>query len=642
MCGLFAWWPKNPSIEDKSRAQSALDALRERGPDSEALWVDPKGSALIGHRRLKITGERGEQPLWNKERTLVAIVNGEIYDVPSRRAELEVAGYEFQTDSDSELVLAVYACHGVAGLPLLEGEFAFVLWDTERDIVWAARDRGGVKPLRFILDARGLAFASEAKAFFAAGWPARWDRLSLAQALSVQYQGPKRTLFEGVSQIAPGEAALFSRQRGEWSVLRWTWWEWFNASPESLARPSLEQAAATLGQCIRRAVDRRLDTHWPVAVHLSGGLDSSAILTAASLKRKEGLHAFSVGFEPPDAGSAVAHDECALAEKTAKQLGVPWTRVDANRPALLAHWKDAVHRAEGIGINGHLVAKWLLAREIHNQGYRVSLSGEGADEALLGYAFLSAEHAPGDRSMQARLRAENPVALGSMLPEGVAIDLSTVEEAWGVVPVWLTAKATLGARLQGLMRKEWKEQICPSALREWAQETRPALAEKLPVHAAASSWARLALGGYILPALADAPEAAWHIQGRVPFLDSDLLSEVYGWEPEATGWPELPKAPLRQWLREQGLMDVANRPKHPFEAPPLWGSSLVRAEIMERFTHPGAWDQTPFDAGKVSALLDHLDQATATEHQVWEPVIATLLSVHHMKEVFGLVLGESP
>jgi asparagine synthase (glutamine-hydrolysing) len=637
MCGLFAWWPKTPAASDLGHVRDALHSLRDRGPDDEGLWVHPDQRAYMGHRRLKITGERGRQPLWSPDRTVMCIVNGEFYDLNQRRAELSKQGYVFQTDSDSELVLAIYHVHGVAGLPILEGEFAFVLWDMGKDLVWAARDRAGIKPLRFIHDERGLAFSSEAKAFFEAGWKAKWDQQSLAQALTVQYPDPARTLFEGVQQLAPGESALFTRQRNEWSTLRWWWWEWFPTPDEHLQSPSSAAAALDLDEALKRAVNRRTDTPWPLAVHLSAGLDSTAILAATVQTRAEGVHAFSVGFEPPDDHSQVMHDECIVAQATAKTLRVPWTRVEATRPEMLRHWADAVYRAEGIGINGHLVAKWLLARQVHNAGFRVCLSGEGADEALLGYAFLSAEAVKEDEAERAKIQANNPVARGIMLPEGEEVDLSAVEQAWGFVPVWLHAKASLGARLQGLMKPKWKQEICPAALESWATATRPEKHRK-PVHGAAASWARLALGGYILPSLADAPEAAWHIQGRVPFLDRDLLETVMSWSPQTAGCPHRPKAPLRDWLISQGLENIATRPKHPFQAPPLWGSQEVRESLRARWSEPGRWQNTPFDADKVIACMNHLDAVDAPERQTWEPVIATLLSVDHLVEQFNLEL----
>lgn len=634
MCGLFAWWPQTVSASDLGHVRDALHCLRERGPDSEGLWVHPDQRAYIGHRRLKITGQNGHQPLWNASKTCIAIVNGEIYDLDQKRAMLESKGYRFQSDSDSELVLAVYEIYGTPGISMLEGEFAFVLWDIEKDCIWAARDRAGVKPLRFIQDERGLAFASEAKAFFEAGWTAKWNEDALAQALSIQYPDPRSTLFEGVEQIAPGESIVFSRKNGAWTRASQMWWNWFPHASSDLLSPTPIEATDELDRALTRAVARRCDTKWPLAVHVSGGLDSSAILALASKLREGDVHAFSVGFEPRDEDGEVQHDECVFAEKTAHQLGVPWSRVEASRSEMLAHWGDAVYRAEGIGINGHLVAKWMLARHIHQAGFRVSLSGEGADEALLGYAFLAAECSNSDAA-RAKLLSDNPVARGLMLPDGEGVDLSAIERVWGHVPVWLRAKASLGHRLQGLMKDDWRRRVCGPALEKWAVSAHEEDAS-LDVHRAASSWARLALGGYILPSLADAPEAAWHIQGRVPFLDSDLLETVMKWAPGVVGCPGNAKAPLRSWLMRQGLEDVATRPKHPFQAPPLWGSAKVRQSLRERWSELGYWDHTPFDPDKVIACMDAMDKASAPERQKWEPVIATLLSVEQLVQAFDL------
>lgn len=632
MCGLFAWWPASPAPSNLDHARAALVALRDRGPDEEGLYASDDMAAYLGHRRLTITGEHGRQPLWNAQGTVACVVNGQFYDHARLRVELVSQGYVFQTDSDSELLLAIYQVHGMAGLNLLEGEFAFVLWDMPLDRVWAVRDRTGIKPLRYAHDDRGLAFASEAKALFAAGWPAQWDTLALAQALSVQYPAPNRTLFAGISQLSPGESMVCTRIGGKWNIERSPWWEWFTLPTQDL---SPGQAVLELDVALRRAVGRRVETPWPVAVHLSAGLDSSAILAATVQAGKKNMRAFSVGFESPDQGAELVHDECAIAKQTADFLGVQWTRVDASRRDIVQHWAAASHRAESIGINGHLVAKWLLARAVHQSGFRVCLSGEGADEALLGYAFLSAQARLEDPDSLDDITHDNPVARGVMLPYGQELELSAVQQAWGFVPVWLHAKASLGHRLQALMKPRWREEICPQAIVQWAKETTPK-PRGTCVHKAAASWANLALGGYILPALADAPEAGWHIQGRVPFLDSDLLDTLMRFSPATSGCPGQPKAPLRQWLVSQGLSNVANRPKHPFEAPPLWGCEHVRMELRARWSQDGHWDNTPFDQHLVVACMDRLDAASAPERQLWEPVIATLLSVDHLARAFNI------
>lgn len=637
MCGIFAWWPSSAVRDPGPAHRRGLDALAPRGPDGEGVWTAPDGRAWLGHRRLAITGVRGSQPLVSPAARHIALVNGEFYDAALHRRAFERQGVRFATDTDSELLLPLYARFGEEALEHLEGEFAFVLWDRAQDRVWMARDRAGVKPLRVAEGPRGLAAASEAKALLAAGWGAGWDENALADALALQYPHPASTLFAGIGQLEPGESRTYVRAAdGTWSrATSRRWWTWFGADRPT--DPTPEDASVQLEGALVGAVRRRLETPWPVAVHLSGGLDSSAILALASRQRSEGLAAFSVAFDA--APGAVVHDESAVAEETARRCGVPWHRVAVPTAALLDEWPAAVARAEGFGVNGHLVAKRCLAAAIRAADYRITLTGEGADEALLGYAFLAADASGSGTALDAAaLWAANPVAHGVMLPDGVGLDLSPIEAAWGWVPTWLRAKAVLGARLTSLMKTEWAHERLTAAVARWASSEIPR-SNAPRVHQAAAAWARRALGGYMLPALADAPEAGMGIENRVPFLDASVLLTATSWAPAATGWPLETKAPLRRLLERRGLASIAARPKHPFEAPPLWSHPGVRTTLRTLWSDPEVWRSTPFSPAAVVGMMDRLDAADAAERQRWEPVVATLLSVVSFAQAYGL---ESP
>ena len=618
MCGLFAWWSAVPVPDGAGRSLQALTALLPRGPDEQHVWSNEERTVHLAHCRLKITGENGSQPLWNANRSVAAVVNGQFYHYSDLRLRCEDNNYVFQSDSDSELLIALYEQYGVDCLNHLDGEFAFVLWDRSRNLIFAARDRSGVKPLKYIHSNGELVFASEAKAFFASGWTAQWDHTSLAQALTFQYSAPHRTLFEGVSQVAPGEYIL--AHTDDLKAIHTRWWHW---KASELSSP--EQYI----QSLQNAIEQRVDGVWPTAVHLSAGCDSTTALVMAKQLNKD-VTAFSVGFETDD-GNIVTHDESCDAQLTAQQLNVPFEKVLATRMNMCAHWGDAVSCAEQLGINGHLVAKWLLARAIHDKGFRVSISGEGADETLLGYAFLTAEL--GGNVDQ--LAQNNPVAVGLMLPDTQQLDFPIVRERWGQVPVWLQAKASLGFKLRTLMKDEWVEQHCANAEHNWVEQTQHLVASNA-VDTARITWSTLALGGYILPALADAPEAGHHIQGRVPFLGKDVVNCALGLSHVALGYPHETKKPLRDYLRAKGLQRIADRPKHPFQAPPLLGSEEVQNHLKQLWSDASTWDNTPFESGKINAWMEQWGNWDKATCQKWEPVVSTVLSVYWMKHIFKL------
>lgn len=236
MCGFSASISVTPlasnnQAEDKRQSRESLtsnlkasvDAIRHRGPDDSDVWVDASGLVGLAHCRLSINdlSPAGRQPLHSDDNLLHAVVNGEIYDYDRLRNECEASGYVFQSDSDSELVLALYKLHGAPKfLDHLRGEFAFVLFD-ERDgqqKVIAGRDRFGIKPLVYTQLGSRLLAASEAKAFLPLGWKPRWDVRSITTA---GWMLDDRTLFRGVRKVLPGHYLEIIPGKGIRQVKYW-------------------------------------------------------------------------------------------------------------------------------------------------------------------------------------------------------------------------------------------------------------------------------------------------------------------------------------------------------------------------------------------------------------------------------------
>src|SRR6185437_3394151 len=203
MCGIVAFFsrrdPVSPAIVSR-----ATQRLYHRGPDGQRHWISPDERVALGHARLSIFDlTTGDQPIANEDERLHIVVNGEFYGYESIQRELEKSGHRLRTRSDSEIALHLYEDLGAQCLHRLRGEFAFVLWDERNRVMFAARDRFGIKPLFYAFHNETLYLASEAKALFAAGVPARWDAESVSQ--SVELGGHQvRTLYDGVFQVPPG------------------------------------------------------------------------------------------------------------------------------------------------------------------------------------------------------------------------------------------------------------------------------------------------------------------------------------------------------------------------------------------------------------------------------------------------------
>src|SRR5262245_30717296 len=207
MCGIVAFFSNSGPISSDALSR-ATHALHHRGPDGEKHWIASHRRVGLGHARLSIIDlTTGDQPIANEDEQLHVVVNGEFYDYLRYQRELVVRGHRLRTKSDSEILLHLYEEEGVHCLRHLRGEFAFVLWDERNKLLFAARDRFGIKPLYYARHKETLYFASEAKALLAAGVPARWDHESVFQDLHATMDGD-RSMFEGIYQVPPGHYLL--------------------------------------------------------------------------------------------------------------------------------------------------------------------------------------------------------------------------------------------------------------------------------------------------------------------------------------------------------------------------------------------------------------------------------------------------
>lgn len=623
MCGIVASFDRLGRLT-QARLAPALRVLAPRGPDDAGSMCTPDGRIALGHTRLAIVGiDDGHQPLHLPGRDLWAVVNGEFYDDVALRRQLTASGAVFRSQSDSELLLHLYERHGLACVEHLRGEFAFVLWDNREQKLIAGRDAFGVKPLCYATHDGSLSLASNAKALFALGLPVRWSHQGLRQALLWQYPLPQATLFAGVQQVPPGH--LLVHERGRTRLQRW----WHEDTAPPLNDP--EEAATLFESALRQAVRRRLRAEVPLACHLSGGLDSSSILALAA---EEGTvpAAFTVSFD--DAG----YDEAALARSVATRYGTRLDSLFLDRETLLDHLEAAVVATEGLAVNGHLPAKYLLNRRIKEAGYKVALSGEGADETLLGYPFLRVDWCR-QNGVDETLIGANAASRGLMMPAGAMLDLSPVAQRLGFIPTWLRAKAGMGQRAQALLRPAFHDDGGP--LQCWLEAVAPIPPRALshPGQAAAL-WTASALPQYILKTLGDGCEAAFGIEGRPPFLDTDLWRVVRRLPLEHkirhfAGDPPLleEKHILRVLMRSRLPTAITARRKHPFVAPPLLPATDAVNTRLNDCLRDAVFAKLPcFDVNAVAALLESRRTWHDADHKCYDPILLTLLSLHALQK----------
>ncbi len=617
MCGIVAQF--GPRL-DPPALRLALHALAHRGPDAATLYVG-EGAAL-GHTRLAIIApEDGAQPVRNEDQSVIAVVSGEFYEHARLRGELKSRGHLFRTGSDSELLVHLYEEYGDDCVAHLRGEFAFVLWDERKRRLLAARDRFGVRPLLYAQIGETLCIASEAKALFALGVVPRWDLDALFVSLHAQYVPADRTLFAGIRQLRPGEMLTWKGGAAQTS----TYWDLdLPLARDAIAPPGAAQTQVRAA--LEEAVDLRLVADAPLCVQLSGGIDSSVVAALAARRRAEPLSCFTVSFEQS------AWDEAALAQATADHIGAELSTLRVSARTLLDALPRAVAQGEGLAVNLHIAAKYLLARHVAEAGYRVVLTGEGADEVFLGYA-----HFRQDFGVAQGLAATNRASAGLMLAEGTGLSLDGVTRHLGFAPSFLAAKATLGQRVASLLRPDFlRPFVDRDPLLELVQSACPpdAMRGRAPVDVARYAWSKTALPTYILRTLGDAMEMSSSLEGRVPMLDHVLFEAVRGLPLELCIRDGQEKAILRECA--EGLVPpaVVERQKHPFVAPPM---TLFEPELLSEVLGGGLLQRLDFvDASRLRTALAALPRLAERERIAWDPALCLLLSAALLSQEYGL------
>ena len=636
MCGIVAMFSEGGVVRPES-LERATRALDHRGPDDRQCWLDAGHTVGLGHTRLAVLDlDGGRQPIANEDESIRAVVNGELYDFERIRAELIERGHRFRTRGDSELVVHLYEEYGAACVEHLRGEFAFVLYDAARDLVLAARDRFGIKPLVYGRHRGVLSFASEAKALFAAGHPATWDLGSFAQSTLLGGPLEDRTLFAGIQQLPAGHLMIATRHHHR--LVRY--WDFdYPIDGSVAARPEAEdreELAAVLDEAVRL----RLRADVPVACYLSGGIDSCAVLGIAARHARAPIHAFTLAFDHVD------YDEQALAREMAARAGAISTTIDVRQDTLAADLDDALFHAERPFNNANSVAKFQLSRAVRAAGIKVVLTGEGSDEVFAGYPhyrrdLMMTSGGAGAASL-ADLAQRNTVSRGILMPDGEGLSVAAVRSVLGgFAPTWIEAFATAGHKTMGLLRPELGGRIArrdPLSVFVGGLETSRQLRGRHPVHQSMYLWSKSVLPNYILSALGDRMEMAHSVEGRLPFLDHRVveLSARLPIDRLIRGGVE--KYLLREVARPVVTDAVYRRQKHPFFAPPASAAERgALRELLHDTLRGPLLHATPFfDPPRVVALLDSLPRHDAATRGALDAPLMVILSLCLLQRRLGI------
>jgi asparagine synthase (glutamine-hydrolysing) len=381
MCGIAGIIQTDPSAYTIEQLKKMTDILAHRGPDGEGLWANTGGTVLLGHRRLSIIdlSDAGCQPLHYLERYTI-IHNGEIYNYVELKQELIKKGYSFRTQTDTEVIAAAYDLWEDDCVMHFDGMFSFAIWDEKEKMLFAARDRFGEKPFFYYFGQGRLLFASEMKALWAAGVKRTPNQKMLFNFITIGYTDnpaqPGETFFENIYKLPPASALSFSPGEKEPELE-----QYWSIDPEQQNKKiNDDEAFEQFEHLFTRSVTRRLRSDVEGGTSLSGGLDSSSI---ASVINKLSPANYSKTFTAVFPG--FEKDEFLFSKKIAEQFKLEQFTVELSAIDLLSNWeKIAWHQEEPFG-SASIVAQYKVYELARQQGVKVLLDGQGADETLAGY-----------------------------------------------------------------------------------------------------------------------------------------------------------------------------------------------------------------------------------------------------------------
>ncbi len=378
MCGITGWinLTKSKANHAESVLHSMCERIVHRGPNSEGLWLDD--TVALGMRRLSIIDlHTGDQPVFNCDRSVIVMMNGELYNYREVRAELEKKGHKFTTKSDTEILPHIYEEYGEDLVDHLNGMYAFSLWDTRKKKLIIARDRFGEKPLYYGIFDGKLIYASEPKAMLAhPSVNAELDTDALRHYLSYDYVPAPMSIYKGIFKLPA--AHMLTVENGEIKTRRY-----WNMSWSPTQTGSITEKAAELRDLLSDAVRMRLVSDVPLGILLSGGIDSSTVAAFATQHATERVKTFSIGFEED------SFDESRYARQVAKHLDTEHYEeiLSANTAGDLISeigtWLD-----EPLS-DGSLIPTFLLAQFVRKH-VTVALGGDGGDELFAGYPMYYA------------------------------------------------------------------------------------------------------------------------------------------------------------------------------------------------------------------------------------------------------------
>ncbi len=581
MCGITGIFAFNMAgrvhMINLAKATHCLD---HRGPD--AFGTHFEDNAALGHRRLSIIdlSEEANQPMKDETGRYIMVYNGEIYNYREVRADLMNKGVAFSTSSDTEVLLKAFIHYRESCLEKLNGFFAFAIFDREKEELFVARDRYGIKPLYYLYDEDKFLFASEMQSIVSYGIARKIDFESLFTYLQLNYIPAPHTIFKDVKVLMPGGYLRVRKKELEVK----TYYEIpYHPDSLSLQKLSYEQQQQRLRELMDASVKKRLVADVPVGAFLSGGIDSS-VITGIARKYKEDLHTFSIGYadEP-------FFDETHYAQLVAEKFGTRHTVFSLTTKEIEDHLFDALDKIDQPFADSSALPVFILSKKTREH-VTVALSGDGADELFSGYnkhsAFLRASRHDFANTL---LRIAGPFTF--LLPQSrnSAITNSFRQVARYSKALhadikeryWQWAALASEKTAFGLLSQESKKHFERQVFLERKDALFHSLSKENDFNEILLADMQLVLPNDMLKKV-DLMSMAHALEVRVPFLDKDVVDFVFSLPADSKINVHMRKRILQDAYREMLPTELYNRPKQGFEVPLLrWFRGSLRGIIKD-------------------------------------------------------------
>ncbi len=588
------------------------DILHHRGPDDGGIFVDK--NIGLGHRRLSIVDvAHGAQPMFNADRSVAIVYNGEVYNHADYRDELTADGYKFQNQSDTETILHLYEKHGRDCVEYLRGMFAFAIWDSGKQKLFIARDRLGVKPFYYVHDSDGnLFFASEIKALLEAGAvKAEINFNALPDQFANHGTSGDETLYAGVKRLLPGHTLTWKDGRLQ---IR-EFWD-LNYEPKHEARTEAEYIDGWR-ELFRRSVELRLMADVPLGMFLSGGIDSSAIAAMMSTMVKEPIKTFSVAFNERDA------NELEYARIVAKTFNTDHHEITITPEQFFEALPNLVwHEDEPIGFLASVPLYFVS--KLAAEHVKVVLTGEGADEMMAGYgrypkALQLLNYGEKYESMTPSFLRNAVRGSVATLPGGIATKLGRT---------FLTREADIENLFFdnfGVFPKAMQKQL-------FSRQTTEKFADRSP-YVRQNAWLEKCDAEDVLDKLLyadtktylhellmkqDQMSMAASIESRVPFLDHKLVEFTARMPREMKLRGSTTKWILREAMKGILPAEIIERPKMGFPVPVgNWFRGPFKHIVDEYVLGKRTLARGIFDAEFVRALVARHNAGENHDERIW-------------------------